>query len=109
MRADPAEEFFFDSESWEVPEKEMPYYFDRRGEIGHTSGPSAPAPATLEKVLAAAHKEEAAPAHVHPYVHGAAHHGQVELQDIVDRLDIIMSEISLSRLRSKDRSSAAQE
>jgi hypothetical protein len=78
---------FLDMESWEVPHLETPYYFDQRGEVGRKAiqneekqahGPSKPS-------ADAGQKSD----HV---FHGDA------FSQIVDRLDVIMSEITLGRL-----------
>eukprot|EP00002_Diphylleia_rotans_P027519 TRINITY_DN551_c0_g1_i2.p1 TRINITY_DN551_c0_g1~~TRINITY_DN551_c0_g1_i2.p1 ORF type:complete len:695 (-),score=189.88 TRINITY_DN551_c0_g1_i2:313-2397(-) len=37
-KLEPATKYFNDSEFWEVPHLETPYYFDRRGEIAHGGG-----------------------------------------------------------------------
>jgi len=41
----PPKKCFLDNESWETPAREVPYYFDKRGEARHSSEkPNAPAP-----------------------------------------------------------------
>ena len=78
---------FLDMESWEVPHLETPYYFDQRGEVGRK----------------AIHDEDK---QTHSSQKPAAGSGQnVEhafngdaFSQIVDRLDVIMSEITLGRL-----------
>jgi hypothetical protein len=78
---------FLDMESWEVPHLETPYYFDQRGEVGRKAihDEDKQAHATHKPVAAAGQKSE----HV---FHGDA------FSQIVDRLDVIMSEITLGRL-----------
>ena len=78
---------FLDMESWEVPHLETPYYFDQRGEVGRKAiqneekqahGPSKPSAGAGQKS--------------DQVFHGDA------FSQIVDRLDVIMSEITLGRL-----------
>jgi len=78
---------FLDMESWEVPHLETPYYFDQRGEVGRKAiqneekqahGPSKPSADAGQKS--------------DQVFHGDA------FSQIVDRLDVIMSEITLGRL-----------
>jgi hypothetical protein len=49
----PPQHYFLDSDSWEVPSLELPYYFDHRGEISReeeSKGKRGDIPAVLEKI-----------------------------------------------------------
>ena len=85
---------FLDMESWEVPHMETPYYFDQRGEVGR-------------KAIQASESEGAGKAQHSSDSSVAAHSQRGKPADgpkgdaffeIVDRLDLIMSELALSRI-----------
>jgi ammonium transporter Rh len=78
---------FLDMESWEVPHLETPYYFDQRGEVGRKAIHDE------DKQVHASQKPAAAAGQKVDH----AFHGDAFSQ-IVDRLDVIMSEITLGRL-----------
>jgi ammonium transporter Rh len=80
---------FLDMESWEVPHLETPYYFDQRGEVGRKAIQNDEKQGGADNRTVDARtgqKSEHA-------VHGDA------FAQIVDRLDVIMSEISIGRLQ----------
>jgi ammonium transporter Rh len=77
---------FLDMESWEVPHLETPYYFDQRGEVGRKALQNE------EKQVHAANNQASSASKPVDVLTGDA------FTQIVDRLDIIMSEITLGRL-----------
>jgi ammonium transporter Rh len=78
---------FMDMESWEVPHLETPYYFDQRGEVGRK---------------AIQNEEKQGEQAKKPQTGSSGKSEQIFQGDafsqIVDRLDVIMSEITLGRL-----------
>jgi len=78
---------FMDMESWEVPHLETPYFFDQRGEVGRKAIQNE------EKHTESSQRPHGGPGPKSEQVF----HGDAFTQ-IVDRLDVIMSEITLGRL-----------
>ena len=81
---------FLDVESWEVPHLETPFYFDQRGEVGRRAMQASDSEATSH-----AQKQLDAMGGVRKPA-GAVKDDA--FSEIVDRLDIIMSELARSRM-----------
>jgi ammonium transporter Rh len=91
---DPPHHFFQDMDSWQVPELEVPYYFDKRGEIGHAN-------ASKQVSVLVDQEPTSAPVPSQQHTAAPASDGSITLRSVVDRLDVLMSQITLSRFSAK--------
>jgi len=103
---EPLKTFFSDVTSWEVPEMEIPYFHDKRGEIGHSGGHAKDSLGKKEIEDLIDSRAVKRPS-LELASSSSVSQPPTQYQSIVDRLDIIMSALTMRRVSPQVEQSMA--